>query len=58
MYRYFKKIGNSDRISEWKSEGLPDETIKLPITSDNSLAPALTYTGDKIRVKFDGGCLK
>ena len=28
MYRYFKKIGNTDYISEWKSEGLCDEIIK------------------------------
>ena len=27
MYRYFKKIGNTDHISEWKSKGLSDESI-------------------------------
>ena len=26
--------------------------------SDNSLAAALSYTGNKTRVKFDVGCLK
>ena len=35
-----------------------DESIKPPSTSDNSLAPALSYICIKIRVKFDGGCLK
>ena len=29
-----------------------------PTTSDNSLAPALSYIGNKTRVKFDAGCLK
>ena len=58
MYRYFKNIGNTDHISSWKSIGLFDEIIKPPTTSDNSLAPALSYFGNKTRVKFDGSCLK
>ena len=58
MYRYFKKIGNTKCISSWKSKGLSDAIIKPPTTSDNSLAPALSYIGNKTRVKFDGGCLK
>ena len=37
---------------------MSDEIIKLPPTSDNRLAPALTSIGNKTRVKFDGGCLK
>ena len=45
MYKYFKKIGNTDYISEWKSKGLSDEIIT---TSGNSLDPALRYTGNKI----------
>ena len=58
MYKYFKKISTTDDISEWRSKGLPDEIIKPPTTSDNNLAPALNYIGNKITVKFDGGCLK
>ena len=58
MYRYFKKIGNSDHISAWKSKGLSDESINLPATSDNSLTPSLDYIGVRIRVKFNGQCLK
>ena len=54
----FKKIGHTDYISEWKSKGLSDESIKSPTTSDNSLAPALSYAGNKTRVKFYGSCLK
>ena len=48
IYRYFRKIGNTERISSWKSKGLLDEIIKPPITSDNSLGPALCYIGNKI----------
>ena len=40
MYRYFKKISNSDHISSWKSKGLSDKSTKPPATSDNSLAPS------------------
>ena len=58
MYRYFKKIGSTERISSWKFKGLFDEIIKPPATSNNSLAPALSYIGNRTRVKFDGGCLK
>ena len=30
MYRYFKRVVNSDYILEWKSKGLSDESIKSP----------------------------
>ena len=53
-----KEIGNNDHISSWQSSGLSDKTIKPPSTSDNSLAPALSYYGAKTRVKFTGSCLK
>ena len=36
MYRYFKRIGNTDCILSWKSKGLSDETTKTPTKSDNS----------------------
>ena len=58
MCRYFKKIGNTESISSWKSKGLSDEIIKLTTTSDNSLTPALSYIGNKTRVKFGGSYLK
>ena len=58
MYRYFLNTGNTARISSWKSKGLSEKIIKPRTTSDNSLAPELSYIGNKTRVKFDGGCLK
>ena len=33
---------------------MSDERIKAPTTSDNSLAPALSYFGNKTRVNIDG----
>ena len=51
-------ITNIDYIPSWKSKGLSADSIKPPTTSDNSLAPALSYYGTKTRVKFIGSCLK
>ena len=59
MYRYFKVIANTKYIPwSWKSKGLSDESIKSPATSDKSLSPLIDYLGDKIRLKFNGSCLK
>ena len=55
MHRYFKMITNTDYISSWKSKeskGLSAASIKPPITSDNSLTPALN------KIKFTGSCLR
>ena len=35
IYRHFKLIANTKYISEWKSKGLSDESIKPPSASDN-----------------------
>ena len=56
--RYFKHIANILYILSWKFKGLSDETIKLPATSDNNLNPLIDYVDGKIRLKFNGGCLK
>ena len=45
-------------ISEWESKGLSDEKIKHPATSGNSLSPLIDYLGNKIRLQFNGDCLK
>ena len=37
---------------------MSDGSINPPTTSDNSLAPALSYIGNKIRVEFDGDWLE
>ena len=58
MYKYFKKIGNTDNISEWKSNGLSDELIKPLSTSNNSLTPRLNFFGTKARIRFNVSCLK
>ena len=52
----FKKLANTDHISEQKTKGLPDESIKPPATSNCS--PALNYINTNLRIKFDGSCFK
>ena len=58
MYKYFKTMNSIDNISEWKSKGLSNESIKIPSTSNNFLNPLLDYVNTNIRVKFSGSCLK
>ena len=55
--RYFKRIGNTDYVLEWKSEILYDESIKSPSAPNNILDPSLDYLSSKITVKFNGSCL-
>ena len=59
MHRYFKKVSiNSDHISSWTPKGLSEGSIKFPSKFNNCLAPALSYFGNKTKVKFDGSSLK
>ena len=58
MDRYFLKNVLTDRISEWKSKELSEKSINPYTTSNNSLAPALSYFDNKVRVKFDGSFSK
>ena len=51
-------IASSDYVLSRKSKELSVENFKPPVTSDNSLTPALSYYGIKTRVKFYGNCLK
>ena len=61
MYRCFKitaGVGNGSHIYYWKSKGLSDEGINSIKTSNYSVIPYLDYNGTKIKVKFNGICLK
>ena len=48
-------ITNKLSILSWQSKGLSNENIDPPTTS---LSPSINYVGTKIRVKFNGSCLK
>ena len=58
MHKYIKTIANTKYISEWKSKGLFDESIKSFPTSYNSLTPLIDYYGYKIRLKFNRSILR
>ena len=61
IHKYFKSvnINNEWYITSWKSKGLSEESIKPPVTSDNSLSPLINYYYiKKIRAKFTGSCLR
>ena len=55
LNKYFKLITNTLSILSWQSKGLSNENIDPPTTS---LSPSINYVGNKIRVKFNGNCLK
>ena len=55
----FLKIGNTDLFHRGNlKDCLIDKNINPPDISDISLAPALSYFGNKTRMKFNGSCLK
>ena len=61
MGKYFKLnsvAGAADYILSWQSKGISNESIKPPITTNNSLTPELNYYLTKTRVKFIRSCLK
>ena len=58
MWKYLKKMCNTNNISERRSKSFHDEFIKPFASSNNSVAPTLIYFGNKIRVKSDASCLK
>ena len=58
IYRFFRRIGNTDHISARKSKGLSDLSIKPCAISDTSLVPSLNHIDFRARRKLDGQCLK
>ena len=61
MQRYFKRtagVGSGNYIYFWKSKGLSDERIHSNTASHHSTTPELSFYDTKIRVEFNGSCLK
>ena len=43
---YFETVSaNNSHILSWKSKGFPDESIKLPTTSNKMFNPSVDYVG-------------
>ena len=58
MHKYIKIITNTKYISERKSKGLSDESIKPFPTCNNSFTTLIDYYDYNIRVKFNGSILR
>ena len=58
VHKYIKITANTKYISEWKSKGVSDESIKHFTTSDNSPTLLIDYYSYKIRLKFNGSILR
>ena len=56
--RYFKRVANSDHVSEWKSKRLSEESIKTPSAPNNFLNPKLSHYSKEMGAIFSGSCLK
>ena len=57
MNKYLK-VDNSDHVLSWAFKGLPNESITHPSAPNSFLNPSWNCLGTKIRVKFNGSCLK
>ena len=58
IYRYLN-TDNSGYLLSWASKGLSNENIKPNPVTNSIINPSLTkYLDTKIRVKFNGNCLK
>ena len=57
-HKYIKSFADTRYISEWKSKGLSEESIKPFPTFDNSLTTLIGYYSYNIRVKFNGSILR
>ena len=55
LKKHFKLITNTLYVLSWQSKGLSTENIDPPTTSRS---PSISHVGNKIRVEFNGSCLK
>ena len=61
IYRYFRRIigvGSDNYIYFWKFISLSDERLNCNTAFNYKSSPELSYYGTKIRVEFNGSCLK
>ena len=58
LNNYFTLITGTKYISSWKSKGLSEKTIVPPPTFTQCPNLLIDYVGTKIRLRFNGSCLK
>ena len=58
VFKYFQTFTGTNKTFAWKSEGLSEESFKIPITSGKSFSPKLTFIHNRrMGGKFNGDCL-
>ena len=58
LQNYYNFSGLPYTISKWESKGLSNEKFTPPYTPNKSLSPKLIWNKSKIKIKFEGSCLK
>ena len=59
LYYTLKRLGDTEKVLSWKSEGLSAEKLTTPSTTDNSLSPSIKwYENSNFCLIFKGSCLK
>ena len=46
LYHTLKRLGVTEKIVSWESNGLSAETLTTPTTIDNSLSPSIEWYGN------------
>ena len=55
VLKHFQTLTGTDKVFVWKSKGFPEESVKTPVTSDNSFGPRQTFIyNGRIGAKFKG----
>ena len=47
-----------DKIAHWMSKGVANEKIAPPYTKNKTFSPKVAWDNSKIKLKFNGSCLK
>ena len=59
LFYTLKRLGDTEQVVSWKSEGLSNEKLTAPTINDNSLSPSIKwYKNSNFCLIFKLSCLK
>ena len=59
LHYTLKRLGDTEKVVSWKSQGLSTEKLTTPTTTDASLSPSIKwYRNTNFCLMFTGNCLK
>ena len=59
LYYTLKRLGDTEQVVSWKSEGLSSEKLTTPTINDNSLSPSIKWNkNSNFCLIFKLSCLK